>query len=162
MKRLILSALAALSASACATVTRGTAQDFTVETTPPGAEVRTSNGFECPSTPCTFRMQRKTGFTVNVELDGYLPARAVVTSDLSSGGATGMAGNVLIGGLIGIGVDAMSGATQDLRPNPLRIELQPVTPPAIEPPEATAPSALSAKTEIAPNAEPQPASNTPQ
>lgn len=41
----------ALSLPACATMTRGTTQEFTVESTPPGAQATTSNGFECVSTP---------------------------------------------------------------------------------------------------------------
>lgn len=39
-----------------------------------------------------------------------------------------MAGNVLVGGLIGVGVDAASGATKDLRPNPLVLQLVAETP----------------------------------
>jgi hypothetical protein len=34
-----------------------------------------------------------------------------------------MAGNVLIGGIIGVGVDAASGATKSLRPNPVHVHL---------------------------------------
>lgn len=128
MRTLFATAAAAVLVSGCATITRGTAQDFTVESTPPGASVSTSNGFECPSTPCTFRMPRKEGFTVNLTMDGYEPAEAAVTSGMSGGGAAGMAGNVLIGGLIGVGVDATSGALNDLSPNPLRVELRPLAP----------------------------------
>jgi hypothetical protein len=35
-----------------------------------------------------------------------------------------MAGNVLVGGLIGVGVDAASGATKELKPNPLAVTLE--------------------------------------
>ncbi|MBL8537931.1 MAG: PEGA domain-containing protein [Hyphomonadaceae bacterium] len=122
----VLAIAAAVLASGCATITRGTTQEFVVESTPPGASVTTSNGFECAATPCTFRMPRKEGFTVTVEREGYLSAEATVTSSMSSGGAAGMAGNVLIGGLIGAGVDATSGAMNDLSPNPLQVTLQPV------------------------------------
>lgn len=44
-------------------------------------------------------------------------------SEISGAGAAGMAGNVLIGGVIGAGVDAGTGATKDLRPNPLSVQL---------------------------------------
>ncbi len=37
-----------------------------------------------------------------------------------------MAGNVLVGGLIGAGVDAISGATKDLKPNPVNVRLVPI------------------------------------
>lgn len=121
--------MALVTTSACATITRGTTESFLVESNPPGAEIKTSNGFKCPATPCNFKMQRKEGFTVTAELEGYLPARETVTSNLAGGGAAGMAGNILVGGIIGIGVDAMSGATQELSPNPLIINLIKVSAP---------------------------------
>lgn len=40
-----------------------------------------------------------------------------------------MAGNILVGGLIGIGVDAVTGATLDHFPNPAVISLVPVDAP---------------------------------
>jgi hypothetical protein len=141
MKYVVLAAFA-VAVSGCATITRGTNQDFTVESTPSGAAVSTSNGFECPATPCTFRMPRKDGFTVDLTLNGYLPARETVTSNMSSGGAAGMAGNVLVGGLIGVGVDATSGALNDLSPNPLQVTLVPVP---VEAPAAEAVAAAPAE-----------------
>lgn len=148
MKMSVLACALALSAGAsgCATITRGTSQEFRVESTPPGASVTTSNGFACAATPCTFRMQRKHGFTVDATLPGYSPAHAVVTSNLSSNGAAGMAGNVLVGGLIGIGVDATSGATQDLTPNPLMLTLEPIPP---EPAAETSADAVAATEPVA-------------
>ena len=62
----------ALSLPACATITRGSSQEFTVESTPPGARVSTSNGFQCDATPCTFRMPRKDEFRATVSMDGYV------------------------------------------------------------------------------------------
>lgn len=41
-------------------------------------------------------------------------------------GAAGFAGNVLIGGVIGMGVDAATGAALDHYPNPAHIELVPL------------------------------------
>ncbi len=140
MKYVVVAALA-VAVSGCATITRGTNQDFTVESTPSGATVATSNGFECPATPCTFRMPRKDGFTVDLTLNGYLPARETVTSNMSSGGAAGMAGNVLVGGIIGVGVDATSGALNDLSPNPLQVTLIPVP---VEAPAAPAAEVVAA------------------
>lgn len=122
VRALMLAGLA-LSLPACATITRGTTQQFTVESTPPGARVSTSNGFECVSTPCTFRMPRKDPFRVTVALDGYVTQTVEVTSSVSGAGGTAMAGNILVGGLIGGAVDATSGAMNDLKPNPLVVTL---------------------------------------
>ncbi|WP_299172233.1 PEGA domain-containing protein [uncultured Brevundimonas sp.] len=114
----------ALSLPACATVTRGSSQQFSVQSTPPGAQVSTSNGFECQATPCTFRMPRKDAFRITVSKDGYVAQTHDVTSSVSGAGGTAMAGNILIGGLIGGAIDATSGAMNDLKPNPLIVTLR--------------------------------------
>lgn len=41
----------------------------------------------------------------------------------TSGGAA-LAGNVLVGGIIGLGVDAATGASKELTPNPVRVTLE--------------------------------------
>lgn len=51
-----------------------------------------------------------------------------MTHRTAGAGGAGMAGNVILGGLIGAAVDANSGATQDLVPNPLTVHLTPVAP----------------------------------
>lgn len=111
--------------AACATITRGTTEAFVVETEPSGASVTTSTGLTCPATPCTFaRVSREAEFTVTVELEGYETTTHIVTHQMSTGGGAGMAGNVILGGLVGAAIDANSGATQELVPNPLRITLR--------------------------------------
>lgn len=124
----------AVAASGCATITRGSTQAFTVESTPPGAQVTTSMGHKCTATPCTFeKIKRDSSFTVTVSKSGYTPSTHNVTHQTAGGGAAGMAGNVLLGGLIGAAVDANSGATQELVPNPLRVTLETEPAPAPEP-----------------------------
>jgi hypothetical protein len=125
--RLPVALLALCSTAACATVTRGTSDTFTVSSTPPGAAVKTSNGFACDQTPCSFKMSRKSDFTVNITKPGYKPWSGHITNKVATEGAVGVAGNVLVGGLIGIGVDAVSGAALDLTPNPLAVTLDPAS-----------------------------------
>jgi len=117
----------ALTLPACATVTRGSSQEFTVQSEPPGAHVTTSHGFDCPAAPCTFRLQRKTAFTATFEMEGHVTEVRSVESKLAGAGAAGMAGNILVGGIIGGAVDATSGAMNDLTPNPLLVTMQPST-----------------------------------
>jgi hypothetical protein len=112
--------------TACATVTRGSSQAWTVETTPGGAQVKTNIGFACDATPCTFKMPRKSEFDVTITKEGYKPYTTHVTHQMSGQGGTAVAGNVIVGGLIGIGVDAATGAGLDLKPNPLKVTLEPV------------------------------------
>ena len=109
---------------ACATVTRGTSTRFNVTSEPPGAEVHASNGSNCQTTPCTFRLSRKDDFDVTVSKPGYQTQTVHVRSKAAGVGVAVMVGgNFLLGGPIGAGVDAFSGATNDLDPNPLNVVL---------------------------------------
>ncbi|MBK6704134.1 MAG: PEGA domain-containing protein [Caulobacteraceae bacterium] len=124
MKTAVLLASLVTLAS-CATITRGTTEAFVVYTVPAGAYVRLSTGQECNSTPCTFaRIPREAEFTVEIRKEGYRTVTANVSHQTSGQGGAGMAGNVLVGGIIGLAVDANSGATQDLVPNPLTVHLE--------------------------------------
>lgn len=118
-------AVAALATglTACGTITRGTNDVWEVETDPPGAAVTTSNGYQCESTPCAIKMPRKSEFVATIEHEGYRTHRVNVTNRVSGAGGTAMAGNVLVGGIIGAGVDAGTGAMLDLTPNPLILEM---------------------------------------
>jgi hypothetical protein len=109
---------------ACATVTRGTTQQFTIESTPPAAQARTSSGFNCESTPCTIRMPRKDAFSVTISKAGYKTVKTDVKPKIAGSGAVGFLGNAMIGGVIGAAVDVGSGATLDLAPNPLQVTLE--------------------------------------
>lgn len=115
---------AALGLSACASVTRGTKQTFQVLSEPSGASVAMSNGQTCV-TPCKLKLPRKTEFTADVALPGYKPGRAQVNSTVGAGGIGSTAGNILLGGIIGIAVDGASGAMQNLSPNPLKWVMAP-------------------------------------
>lgn len=130
--------LCAASLSACATVTRGTRQNYTIETDPPGANITLSTGQTCVS-PCTLRLKRKHEFTVTATMEGYEPAEAQVDSRIRAGGIAGAAGNVLVGGIIGGVIDGTNGSMNDLMPNPLRITMNRIgsTPAAAPAPEAT-------------------------
>jgi hypothetical protein len=135
-----MSALAALPlaviAAGCATITRGSHEAFVVETEPSGAHVSTSLGLTCDATPCTFpHVSREAEFSVTITKPGYKTWTGNVSHTTAGGGAAGMAGNVILGGIIGAAVDANSGATQNLVPNPLRVTLEA---------EAAAPAAAAA------------------
>jgi hypothetical protein len=149
MHRLIrLAALCALTTSlaACATITRGQHTAWEVNTNPPSAKVRTSNGFFCDSTPCSLTMPRKSEFTATISKAGFKTLEVRVTNKVSSGGGVGMAGNVLLGGIIGAGVDVTTGAMLDLTPNPLNISLEKEEAPVAVPVPSAVSVTASAKT----------------
>ncbi len=102
----------------CATVVRGTNTDFVVQTDPGGASVRTDlmtldsrrqerqlrrsgnydeatfepEFYSCEATPCTFKVPRKSNFTVVIEREGYHPATIEVTSAIGAGASTSATG----------------------------------------------------------------------
>jgi hypothetical protein len=122
--RLLVVIAAAAAVSGCATIARGTTDSWTVNTTPSGAAVKTSTGFACDATPCTFRMQRKDEFDVTVTKAGYKTWTGHVSHHVAGAGGAGFVGNAIFGGIIGAGVDVSSGAMLDLAPNPLDVTLE--------------------------------------
>ena len=109
----------------CSTITRGTKDTLVVNSEPLGAYVTLSTGLN-GKTPCSFKVSRKGGFVVKIEKEGYETVEIQVEGQISGAGAAGMAGNVLLGGIIGAGVDAATGATKNLKPNPIDVKLVPI------------------------------------
>lgn len=108
------------SASGCATIMTGTTQKVPITSTPSGA-VAKADGTLGGVTPCTFTLERKTDHTIEISKEGYRTASVILRHTVS--GAT--AGNALIGGLIGLGVDATTGAMYKLVPERVDVVLEP-------------------------------------
>ena len=101
----------AFSTGACATIVEGTSQDIVVTTVPGGATCE----FErlgsvvgmVDATPGTIHVSKsKDSIVVSCTKEGHLSATEVISS--SFGGAT--LGNILLGGVVGVVIDASSGA----------------------------------------------------
>jgi hypothetical protein len=120
-----------LGLSGCATVTRGTHEALVIESDPSGALVQLSNGMS-GTTPTSFKIKRKGAVDVTISKAGYETLHVHVTTQVAGAGAAGMAGNVLVGGLIGAGVDALSGGMLEHKPNPVQVKLVPIAPAASE------------------------------
>jgi PEGA domain len=130
MIRLLLAAAIVLPCIGCASVTRGTTENISIATTPAGATADIS-GLDIPTacvTPCVVQAKRNADITVTINKEGYEPQIVALTKEIPGSGAAGFAGNILAGGLIGIGVDAATGAAQDHKPNPVIVTLQPLAP----------------------------------
>jgi hypothetical protein len=111
----------------CASVTRGTTENISISSTPSGAEA-TITGLDVPTacvTPCAVTAKRNADISVAFAKPGYEPQVVELTKEVPGAGAAGFAGNILAGGLIGMGVDAYNGAAQDHKPNPVIVTLQP-------------------------------------
>jgi hypothetical protein len=134
--RVLLAAAIAAPCVGCASVTRGTTENISISSTPAGATAEVS-GLDNPTTcltPCVVQAKRNADITVTVNKEGYEPQIIPLTKEVPGTGAAGFAGNVLLGGLVGMGVDAATGAAMDHKPNPVIVTLQPVAPQARRPP----------------------------
>ena len=154
--RLSALALAVISLSACATITRGTKQTVEFKSTPDGADVATTVGYSCV-TPCKTKLKRKDGFEATFSKAGYESTTVKVESKLAGGGAAAGAGNLILGGLIGGIVDGTNGSMNNLTPSPVEATLVPIG--AVAKAEEAAPIAPAAEevepvTEAAPAEEP--------
>ena len=130
MIRLLVAAAIVMPCLGCASVTRGTTENISIATTPAGATAEVS-GLDTPMaclTPCVVQTKRSADITVTINKDGYEPLTIPLTKEIPGTGAAGFAGNLLAGGLIGMGVDAVTGAAQDHKPNPVIVTLQPLAP----------------------------------
>jgi hypothetical protein len=141
MIRLLLAAALALPCMGCASVTRGTTENISISTTPAGATAELS-GLDNPTacvTPCVVVAKRNADITVTINKEGYEPQVVPLTKEIPATGAAGFAGNVLLGGLVGMGVDAATGAALDHKPNPVIVTLQPLAPVSPNRPERPRP-----------------------
>lgn len=111
-----LSALALAAASGCATIVNGTRQTVEFQSNPAGATVLV-DGRYLGGTPVAAELERDKNHHVRIGLPGYLTFDMLLERR-TSGWAWG---NLLLGsaGLIGIVVDALSGALYTLEPRHL-------------------------------------------
>ncbi|MEM1037363.1 MAG: hypothetical protein AAGI14_11445 [Pseudomonadota bacterium] len=124
MKKVLLAAGMAVSLTACATITKGTDDTVRLNSQPEGAKVtfvetRGKLADQQCQTPCVMELNRKWNYKVTFELDGHKSVEGLLEPKLSGDGAAGMAGNILIGGIVGAAIDGSTGAMNDLKPNPM-------------------------------------------
>jgi hypothetical protein len=100
----------ALPLIACATITKGTTQFVAIDTPgAPGATctIQTKDGPQLVTTPGNVTLRK--GFEalpISCSKECYLPGAGMIASDTEAM----TAGNVVFGGIIGLGVDAATGA----------------------------------------------------
>jgi predicted RNA-binding Zn-ribbon protein involved in translation (DUF1610 family) len=100
-----------MSLTGCATVMTGKYQSIPVTSDPPGVKVRADTG-ETIVTPGKFNLMRNEEHTLMAECPGYEPQQLKLHNK-----AQGWVwGNVLLGGGIGLIVDCVSGASDELIP----------------------------------------------
>ncbi len=150
----------AMMLGGCATVVRGTDEPVQFDSEPSGAEMRSVVDYPCGGpcierhdrqgtttyidegtqtptvpgpacvTPCTVQVPRNQSLIVTFTKPGYEPETVKLGTKVAGGGVAATAGNVIVGGAVGLVTDAVTGAGMDHYPNPLKVVLKPVAAPA--------------------------------
>ena len=107
----ILFVVVAVASSGCATIMTGTTEKIHFTSTPPGAIAKVDSGQQV-TTPGDLDLKRDRSYEVRIEKDGCLPAHRSI-NQTSNGW---LIGNVLLGGVVGILIDASNGAAYHLEP----------------------------------------------
>ena len=143
---IVCAAVLSLSIGGCASITRGSSQSVAI-TTPPttGAlcNLNSSQGNWQVTSPGAVTVEKSSeDIQVRCEKDGFQPAVAVIPSNFE--GWT--IGNLVFGGIIGLGVDAATGAINKY-PNSFQVPMVPLTATQVPAPAAsTAVTAAKPKT----------------
>ena len=111
--------LFALLSISCATIVHGVNQPVNFNSQPGGATV-IIDGNKLDQTPCLLELERKISHLVEISLDGYETKTIEIKKELSGW----VAGNILLGGLIGLAVDAITGAMYKLEPDLVSVQLE--------------------------------------
>lgn len=125
--RAALAGLSLVTLGACSTIVEGSSQNVTVMTDPSGASCRLESnrgivGIVNP-TPGSIQLEKsKDNVTVLCEKEGYQPSAGTLASSFE-----GMTfGNIIFGGIVGVGIDAASGAMNKYPPS-VTVQLAPVS-----------------------------------
>ena len=105
----------------CATIIKGTTQGVPISSDPSGADIFI-DGMLVGTTPADVELKRKRDHLIVIEKKNYVPKSVAVVKNV--GGAVW--GNIIAGGLIGWGVDAASGAQNNLMPKTIFVRLEAV------------------------------------
>ena len=115
MKREIMAIAALALATGCATITAGTSQNIRIVSDPPGAECRVTRdevALAVVTTPATLNVPRsKRDITTTCRSQGLAEAVETIPSEVHAG----TVGNIIAGGIVGVVVDASSGANNNYR-----------------------------------------------
>jgi len=108
-----------LTLTGCATIMNGTSQRVSIFSNPSDACV-TVDGFDVGYTPIDVMMKRDDYHVVNINLEGYRPYQITLTQKISGW----VFGNILLGGFIGLAVDAVTGGIYTLSPDQVCAQMQ--------------------------------------
>lgn len=126
MKKVILSVIVAASMglTGCASIVSGTSQPVSVTSTPTGLPFTVTDGHGAVVaggiTPATVNLKRGEG-SMNVQIKDKGNKRVVGQGTFAEGMNGWYAGNILIGGIVGLVIDGVDGAMWKYNPDHLTV-----------------------------------------
>jgi hypothetical protein len=102
----------------CASIIHGTTQDINISSAPDQAEIWI-DGAKMGSTPTKITLKRKDNYLVTIKKEGYKEA----TMKIEGTASAWLIGNIIFGGIIGCGIDLITGGAYDLKPEYVDINL---------------------------------------
>ncbi|MCJ8154578.1 PEGA domain-containing protein [Chryseobacterium sp. SSA4.19] len=109
-----------LSTTSCATIITGTKDKITFNSAPEGAKVF-HKGVEKCTTPCTAEIPRSLSKQmVTFEKEGFTSKEVKLTKTFNPVTLV----NILLGGAIGVGIDAATGSLTKYSPKEYKVELE--------------------------------------
>jgi len=116
IKSIIL--LGTIVLSSCATIVSGSRQTVKIFSTPSAATVYI-NEVEIGKTPIEKKLKRNQEYQVLLKLEGYQPYETLLSKKFNAW----YLGNILLGGVIGLIIDPITGAMYKLTPEELHANL---------------------------------------
>jgi hypothetical protein len=149
MRTWFIALSSSLLVAACATITKGTSQIIAVDTPGvPGATctITTQSGPQPVTTPGTITLAKASAaLPISCTKECYVTGQSIIPSNAEAMSA----GNVIFGGVIGLGVDAMSGAMNKY-PDMVTVAMTP------DPACRQSPAAPAPLRRVAPKSKPKP------
>ena len=107
--------------SGCGTIFGGTTEIVRVTSAPAQASLTTQPPTGTTTTPASLSLQRKNSYVLTASLDGYRPAELQIRQEMRVGV---LVADVLLTGLLGVVVDAVTGGWWNLEPNDATLVLE--------------------------------------
>lgn len=104
--------------TSCATIVHGSRQQVAIVCDPKRAKIDI-DGTSLGHTPYLARLTRRNNHLLKIELEGYLPYEITLKRKLDGW----IFGNILLGGVIGIVIDAATGSMYKLSPKDVTAQL---------------------------------------
>lgn len=105
------------SVTSCATIVHGPNQKIGISSNPSHANVWVDRNF-VGNTPIIVEMTRNNDHIATIQLEGYQPYEIAFTRTVSGW----MFGNIVIGGFLGIAIDAITGSMYRLTPDQVQAQ----------------------------------------